>query len=494
MKLFKKLFLMGVASLIFIANLFAQAPDTLWTKTFGGADYDWGISVQETSDSGYIIAGMTLSFGAGSFDAYLIKTNATGETLWTKTYGGNNYDFAASVQQTSDGGYIIAGMTFSFGAGLNDVWLIKTDSFGDSLWARTFGGTSMDASYSVQQTIDGGYIIVGWTESFGRSDQDVYLIKTDSSGNDVWAKTYGGSGNDQGFSVVQTSDSGYIIVGNTRSFGPGDEDVYLLKTDKDGDLLWDKTYGGTNYDAAYSVKQTIDGGYIIAGYTESFGVGASDIYLVKTDSIGDTIWTRTFGGEHGEGSNSVENTADSGYIVAGWTGTYGVGMGDVYLVKTDAKGDTLWTKTIGGDSTDYGLYIEQTFDKGYIIVGSTSSFGAGLDDIYLIKTKPDVSVEEGKQNQRYKTRDTKLLFHPNPFTSSTTISFTCLGHSAEGKELKIYDITGRLVKKLSLPTAYSLLPTVVTWDGRDAEGKKVNAGIYFLKLDDKPAGKVMKVR
>jgi len=204
--------------------------------------------------------------------------------------------------------------------------------------------------------------------------------------------------------------------------------------------------------------------------------------------------TRTFGGEHGEGSNSVENTADSGYIVAGWTGTYGVGMGDVYLVKTDAKGDTLWTKTIGGDSTDYGLYIEQTFDKGYIIVGSTSSFGAGLDDIYLIKTKPDVSVEEGKQNQRYKTRDTKLLFHPNPFTSSTTISFTCLGHSAEGKELKIYDITGRLVKKLSLPTAYSLLPTVVTWDGRDAEGKKVNAGIYFLKLDDKPAGKVMKVR
>jgi len=268
MKLFKKLFLMGVASLIFIANLFAQAPDTLWTKTFGGADYDWGISVQETSDSGYIIAGMTLSFGAGSFDAYLIKTNATGETLWTKTYGGNNYDFAASVQQTSDGGYIIAGMTFSFGAGLNDVWLIKTDSFGDSLWARTFGGTSMDASYSVQQTIDGGYIIVGWTESFGRSDQDVYLIKTDSSGNDVWAKTYGGSGNDQGFSVVQTSDSGYIIVGNTRSFGPGDEDVYLLKTDKDGDLLWDKTYGGTNYDAAYSVKQTIDGGYIIAGYTE----------------------------------------------------------------------------------------------------------------------------------------------------------------------------------------------------------------------------------
>ncbi len=219
-------------------------------------------------------------------------------------------------------------------------------------------------------------------------------------------------------------------------------------------------------------------------FKELFLIGVASLIVIANlfSQTPDTLWTRTFGGEHGEGSNSVENTADSGYIVAGWTGTYGVGRGDVYLVKTDAKGDTLWTKTIGGDSTDYGLYIEQTFDEGYIIVGSTSSFGSGLDDIYLIKTKPDVSVEEGKQNQKHKPRDTKLLSHPNPFTSSTTVSFTCLGHSAKCIELKIYDIGGRLVKSISLTTNHLSL------------GTDLSVGIYFLKVDGKPVGKVVKVR
>ncbi|MCK4576362.1 T9SS type A sorting domain-containing protein, partial [candidate division WOR-3 bacterium] len=462
----KKLILSGTVIFLFSANLFAQAPDTLWTKTYGGVDYDYGLSVQQTADSGYIIAGMTTSFGAGYFDLYLVKTDAQGDTLWTKTYGDENDDWASSIRQTSDGGYIITGTTVSFGTGSPDVWLIKTDFHGDSLWARTFGGSSFDASYSVQQTIDGGYIVAGFTESFGRPDRDVYLIKTDAFGNDIWTKTFGGNGIDHSYSVDQTSDSGYVVAGYTTSSGSGDYDVYLLRTNIDGDSLWARTYGGTNYDEAYSVKQTSDGGYIIAGYTESFGAGNGDIYLIKTDVVGDTVWVRTYGGGEQDGSFSVQQTSDGGYVVAGGTCSYSSGMSDIYIIKTDSEGNTLWTKTIGGKNEDWGFSVQQTSDDGYIIAGWTNSFGAGLNDVYLIKTEPDVGVEEDKKDQRPKTTDIRLFCCPNPFT--TEVSIKCSGISERQKvNIEIYDVSGRLVKSVPLTTNNLSLGTAVSWDGRD---------------------------
>ncbi|MEK0330908.1 MAG: hypothetical protein QQN49_06680, partial [Nitrosopumilus sp.] len=179
-------------SLLWCVPLKAE-PDTLWTKTFGGSDREWGNSVEQTSDGGYIITGLTESYGTGSDDVWLIKTDALGNTLWTKTFGGSNSDYGSSVQQTSDGGYIITGYTLSYGAGSRDVWLIKTDSSGDTLWTKTFGGSSLDISSSVQQTSDGGYIITGYTGSYGAGYYDVWLIKTDSSGDTLWTKTFGGS-------------------------------------------------------------------------------------------------------------------------------------------------------------------------------------------------------------------------------------------------------------------------------------------------------------
>ncbi len=365
--------------------------DTLWTRTYGGISLEWSRCVSATSDGGYIIAGMTWSFGAGREDVYLVKTDSDGDTLWTRTYGGSDHDRGNSVQQTSDGGYIIAGMTWSFGAGREDVYLVKTDSSGDTLWTRTYGGWRSEAGNSVQQTSDGGYIIAGYAERLGAS-ADVVLLKTDSSGNTLWTRTYGGSSDEKGYSAQLTSDGGYIIAGYTWSFGAGRSDVYLLKTDSSGDTLWTRTCGGSDSDWSYSVQQTSDGGYIIAGETESFGAGDDDVYLVKTDSDGDTLWTRTYGGSGYDRGRSVQQTSDGGYIIAGYTNSFGAGNTDVWLLKTDSSGDTLWTRIYGGRPYDYGRSVEQTSDGGYIIAGDTRSFGTGDYDVWLLRIVGEAEI------------------------------------------------------------------------------------------------------
>jgi len=206
-----------------------------FAKTFGGSDYDRVYSVQQTSDGGYIVAGYTRSFGAGGYDVFLLKTDASGNLRWAKTFGGSDWEGASSVQQTSDGGYIVAGYTYSFGAG-GDAFLLKTDASGNLQWAKTFGGSDYEFAFSVQQTSDGGYIVAGGTYSFGAGSYDVFLLKTDASGNLQWAKTFGEGSGDVAFSVQQTSDGGYIVAGWTWSFGAGYEDVFLLKTDANGNI------------------------------------------------------------------------------------------------------------------------------------------------------------------------------------------------------------------------------------------------------------------
>jgi hypothetical protein len=281
----KKACLISVATVLLISLISmscgggATPAATAWTKTFGGSGNDHGHSVQQTSDGGYVIAGSTGSYGAGSADVWLIKTDSSGNMAWNKTFGGSGNDYGHSVQQTSDGGYVIAGSTGSYGAGNDDVWLVKTDSSGNAAWNKTFGGSSEDHGYSVRQTSDGGYIIAGYTGSYGAGG-DVWLVKTDSSGNAAWNKTFGGSSEDHGYSVRQTSDGGYIIAGYTGSYGAGG-DVWLMKADSSGNATWDKTLGGSNSDYSWSVQQTSDGGYIIAGYTGSYGAGGSDIWLIK---------------------------------------------------------------------------------------------------------------------------------------------------------------------------------------------------------------------
>jgi len=288
---FKRRFLSGIvlfvlfgSSLVVLVN--AEPSWVMWSKTFGGTDYDQAYSLVKTSDGGYALAGNTYSFGAGDSDFWLIKTDGSGNVEWNETYGGAGYDSASSLVQTSDGGYALAGQTESFGAGLGDFWLVKTDEYGNMEWSRTYGGVGRDSANSLVQTSDGGYAIAGNTFSFGAGEDDVWLVKTDGSGNMEWNRTYGGAGYDLASSLVQTSDGGYGLAGGTRSLGFGNSDVWLVKTDGLGNMEWNRTYGGEVNDCANSLVETSDGGFALAGGTESFGAGGYDVWFIRTNEQG----------------------------------------------------------------------------------------------------------------------------------------------------------------------------------------------------------------
>ncbi|KYK23368.1 hypothetical protein AYK24_01105 [Thermoplasmatales archaeon SG8-52-4] len=363
------------------------SPPELWNQTYGDDYYDAGYSVYQTSDGGYIISGTITPAGSTYTDILLVKTDSNGIAEWTKNYGGSDSEYGYSVQETTDGGFIVGGYVYYYSTNKGFVYLLKTDSSGNYKWSVTLGGPELDEGFSVQQTSDGGYIITGFTDSFSIG-RDVYLIKTDSTGKLIWEQSFGGAGTNIGNCVKQTSDGGYIIAGYTDIYGAGGSDAWLIKTDINGTKQWDKTFGGSFGDWADWIELASDGGYIITGTTVSYGAGAQDVWLIKTDSNGNEEWNQTFGGINSDRGEEVKITSDGGYVIAGITGSFGAGQEDVYLIKTDENGDSLWTKTIGGQLNEQGHSVQQTADDGYIIAGETLSYGtANSQDAWLIKLR-----------------------------------------------------------------------------------------------------------
>lgn len=312
---------------------------------------------------------------------------------WSRTYGSHGTDFGNSVRITTDGGYILVGDTMSFSPdGWESGFLLKTDSFGNIEWYNTYGETgplNIDVAYSVEQTTDGGYIFTGNTLSYDAKGSDLWLVKTDSSGNEEWNKIFGDGENDHGYWVKQAFDGGYTAAGYTMSYGAGGIDIWLLKTDSDGNEVWNRTFGGDKMDKGWCVDTTTDGGYIITGDTKSYGVGKCDAWLIKTDADGIEEWNRTFGGPGTfTGPNSVMQTTDGGYILCGHVAPE-LENYSALLIKTDSNGYEIWNKTYGETSKDYiGYEAQQTIDGGYIIVGDIED-----EDSFLIKTDSNGNKE-----------------------------------------------------------------------------------------------------
>ena len=472
-----------ILSVLVLATIsaYAQAPDTLWTRTYGSSEADLGYCVQQTTDGGFVFVGFSYQSYYGGIEGYLAKTNNLGDTLWTAILGGHFHDFFYYVQETNDSCYIITGQTSSFGAGGTDVYLLKTDTLGNIIWEQTIGGSLCESGSEVQQTTDGGYIIVGGTQSHSNGSYDICIIKTNCEGYTTWTKAYGGLYSDAGNSIQQTVDGGYIIAGHSIDGGRY-LCAKLLRTNENGDTLWTKDFAGTWGAKANSVCQTDDGGYAIIGMIYTDGNYHRNAYLIKTDAMGDTMWTKKYGGlDFVDGFYGIL-TNDNGFVIVGYKSN--LFDKDVYIIKTDANGDTNWTKTIGGELEDMAMHVEQTSDDGYIIVGYTNSYGLGSTDIYVIRLDSEGTIVEDFGNPQ---PSSFILHppHPNPFNSSTTISYKL--QAASYVELKVYDVRGREV--WSAVSSWQLAGEHrVVWD---AGG--LPSGVYFARLQTNGSTQTQKI-
>ena len=460
--------LTALAALLLPLSLQAQIT---FERTYGGTEDDGGQSVVQTADGGYYVVGYTFSTGSGGADVFVIATDPSGEERWTQTFGGAQNDYGYGVAMTANGDCLAAGYLVT--QGHTDVALHGNTADGGQLWIQVYGGSNDDMAYSIARNSDGGFIVAGATYSFGSGVPNAYVLRTDSLGDTLWTRTYGGAGEDYAFSARQTADSGFIICGTTYSYGAGQSDIYLIKTDAAGDTQWTRTFGGEGFEHGHTVRQTADSGYVICGTTYSFGAGDADIWLIRTGPNGDTLWTRTFGGDTADLGHSVAQTADHGFILCGQTASFGAGNYDAWLIKTDSMGDTLWTRTFGGGSDDVGYSVQQTADDGFIMAGKTKSLGAGGEDFYLIKTDAEghVAVEEQKASPS-RASNLTIACQPNPASGSVTISLSASIPLSPAPILRVYDSQGRMVLSREVSTSPFPLSTL-----------DLPSGAYFVRLD-----------
>lgn len=445
-------------ALLIIASFgFGQEPIIEWEKSLGGSQADLVKSIELTTDGGYILTGMTssddgdISIGYGSIDYWIVKIDELGNVIWQKTFGGSGVDNPSSIKQTNDGGYIVTGDSDSNDGnvignqGNRDYWILKLDAAGNISWQRSLGGSGLDMAESVQQTTDGGYIVAGRSTSSdgdvtgNNGGVDVWVVKLDEFGSITWQKSLGGSEEDHVYSIQQTTDGGYIFSGNSTSIdgdvtgNNGGMDCWIVKLDSSGNITWQKSLGGTEDERTWSIKQTSDNGYIAAGWSRSNdgdlteNKGEQDYWVVKLDSSGNITWQNSLGGSDNDRAYSVVQDADGGYIIAGESASYdgditgSIGDSDFWIVKLDQTGNIIWEKSLGGTGYDRPWSIRQTTESGYIIGGQSNSTDGdisnniGYTDFWVVKLSPELSSIDNNENLA-------VNIYPNPTKKIFTIS------------------------------------------------------------------------
>jgi len=459
--LISRLSLAGIAIILCATFLVAQ-PDTLWTRTAGGDLWDAAYDVVATTDGGCIAVGGSSSFGHEKGDLYLIRFDADGDTVWTRVFGDEGWDEGRGICVTSDGNYAVTGHTFSYGEIYADVWLMKISGDGDSLWAKTYGEAAGDFGWDLCELTDGGFLITG-DAFYSETGWDMYLVKIDAEGDELWTNHFGGYNDDIGFSVIEASDGGYVIAGASNSFDDGDADAYVVKTDSDGVLQWEKTYGDIGWgknDEVHDICKTSDGDFIITGSTESYGEGKYDFYVLRIDPAGDTVWTRTYGGSKNEFSRGICEASDSSWIIAGASESFSEWNYDVWAVKIDINGDSFWTAQYGTPEDDYALGVCAGADGSFFFAGQTSS-PEEESNFYIVKTEIPSGIEE----KFLTVSDIELK------TFINRIAWSISDKRSGNVKLDLYSTDGRLM----------LSETVLHKDSWKAP-TTLSQGVYFAQI------------
>ncbi len=364
----------------------STSPDEAFERVGGGPAPDRGIHVSPLRDGGYVAVGVTRSFGEGGDDVYVVRTDSRGTREWTKTFGGPDTDNGWSVHETADG-LITGGFTRSFGAGGFDFYLVKTDPKGEEQWSKTYGGPKDDRCWAVLSTRDGGFLLAGETKSQGAGEEDFFVVKVDAEGVEQWSKAYGGARGDRCFAVAQADDGGYVLAGQTYSDSAGERDAHIVKIGANGDLEWSRTFGGEARDVGHGITQTSDGHFLVTGYTASFEATAYDPYLIKIDAQGELLWTRVIPMDGVNRTLTGEQASGGGYYLVGVTENPATRRTAALVVRTDDEGRLRWSEdvmpTIGGDS--FGYTVRATRDGGCILTGHTTVDSAGGRDLFLVK-------------------------------------------------------------------------------------------------------------
>jgi len=456
--------------LIFLTLFFSGIPEIHSQITFeqhyGGTDDDIGQCVKQTQDSGYIFCGYSRSAGAGDYDLYVIRTDEFGDTLWTRTMGGPGYDAGYSLVITPDNGFLICGTFFQPGKAHSDIWLVRLNPSGDTLWTKSNFSATNSVAYDVQLTSTNGYILTGSRDDAGGTGH-MFLMETDVNGDSLWLRDYPFWAASGGNSVITTNDDGFLICGYIDRDTPSwNRNLGLVKTNNQGDTLWTTQFGGLAYEMGWSVCENPSGGYLAAGYTTGFGASTGDLYFVKISMIGELEWQSHFGKSGLDIAYDVTTTSDLHYIASGITAEQGSELQEAWLIKLDQGGDTVWTQSFGGFRKSYGYSVQQTKDEGFVFCGSTNASGTNLYDVLLVKTNEEGGVITSNLSN-LSNPSNLLTVYPNPSDAIFTIS-----NLKDAKRISVLSLSGKIIleKLVSEQQDFSI----------DLTG--FPSGIYLLKI------------